>query len=549
MSTDVLSFELDQTIRLIPGYDPFDQAGDCWFDQEAAQNAIDFVQECCTHVKGDLSGTPLMLEDWQKAVFANIFGWKRPDGTRRYREVLIFIPRKNSKTTMAAAIVLLMLFTDGEKGAELYSAAAESDQARLCFEVVQGMIRNEPELEKLCTLLKYSVVFLNKRGQPESSYKAISAEAGTKHGFNIHCVVNDELHAHKTPELTEVLMTGTGSRSQPLVVHLSTSDYEREGSICNDKHDYATKVRNGIIDDPSFLPVIYEASKDDDWTSRDVWAKANPNLNVSISEEYIARECKRAQDDPGYENTFKRLHLNIRTEALCRWLTTLSWDNCEVPGLRIEDYAGEPCFCGLDLSASQDFTAFVPTFPDGEGGIAVFPYFWVPEETARKREIERKIPYSQWERAGLLKLTPGTVVNYDVVRADIVALVDEHRLRVEEIALDSLFQGVDIQRRLDEEDGLPIFAHGQGMLGLALPTKLTKEAIIGGTLKHDGNAILRWMIANTVVQGDAAGNEKPTKEKSAEKIDGVVAMIMGCGRALGGDEHGSMYDTMEVRMV
>lgn len=490
-----------------------------------------------------------MLEDWQKAVFANLFGWKQKDGRRRYREALIFIARKNSKTTMAAAIILLMLFVDGEKGAELYSAAAESDQARLCFEVVQGMIRNEPELEKRCRLLKYSVVFLNDKGQPESSYKAISAEAGTKHGFNIHCVVNDELHAHKTPELTEVLMTGTGSRRQPLVVHLTTSDYEREGSICNDKHDYATKVRDGIIVDAAFLPVIYEASKDDDWTLRETWAKANPNMGISISEEYLARECKRARDDPAYENTFKRLHLNIRTEAACRWLTTLAWDNCQVDGLRIEDYAGCECFCGLDLSASEDFTAFVPTFPEDDGGIAVFPFFWVPEETARKREIERKIPYSVWERAGLLKLTPGTVVDYDVVRADIVKLIDKHRLRVVEIALDRLFQGVDVERHLDQDDGLPVFAHAQGILGMALPTKLTKEAIIGRTLKHDGNAILRWMIANTVVDIDAAGNEKPTKKKSADKIDGVVAMIMGCGRALGGDEHGSMYDTMGVRTV
>ncbi len=542
MSTDVLSYDLAKTIRLIPGYDPFDQAGDCWFDEETAQDAIDFVQECCTHVKGDLAGTALLLEPWQKAVFANLFGWKRPDGTRRYREALIFIPRKNSKTTMAAAIVLLMLYTDGEKGAELYSAAAESDQARLCFEVVQGMIRNEPELTRRAALLKYSTVVGG------SSYKAISAEAGTKHGFNIHCVVNDELHAHKTPELTEVLMTGTGSRSQPMVVHLSTSDYEREGSICNDKNDYATKVRDGLIEDPSFLPVIYEASKDDDWTDPKTWAKANPNLGISISEDYIARECKRAQDDPGYENTFKRLHLNIRTEAACRWITTQAWDNCKTEGLRIEDFAGHQCWCGLDLASTDDFTAFVVAFYDGDE-VIVFPYFWVPEETARKREIERRIPYSVWARQGHLTLTSGRTTAYRDIRYDINNIISENRLAVEEIAADVLFQGLAIAQDLTEEDGLPVIEHRQGFLSMATPTKVTKEAILSGTLRHAGHPVLRWMLSNTVVVSDAAANEKPAKDKSEGKIDGTVAMIMGVGRALGGDETSSMYESMEVRTV
>lgn len=547
MATDVLNYELQQIIRLIPGYDPFAQAGDCWFDEEAALRAIAFVEECCTHVKGELAGTPLILEDWQKAVFANLFGWKRPDGTRRYRETLIFIPRKNSKTTMAAAIVLLVLYTDGEPGADLYSAAAEREQARLCFEVVQGMIRNEPELNAHANLLRYSTEV------GDGVYRAISAEAGTKHGQNAHLVVIDELHAHKTPELTEVLMTGTGSRSQPLVAHLSTSDYEREGSICNTKHDYACRVRDNQGDpaqpghDPSFLPVIYEAEKDDDFTDPKVWAKANPNLGVSISEDYIRRECKRAQEDPAYENTFKRLHLNIRTEAVCRWLTTLAWDRCQAD-IRIEDYAGERCWCGLDLASTDDFTAFAIVFGDMDE-LAVFPYFWVPEETARRVEIERRIPYSVWARDGHLTLTSGETTSYREIRAEINRLVTEYRLQVQEIAADALFQGLQIVQDLGEQDGLPVIEHRQGYLSMATPTKVTKEAILGGRLKHDGHPVLRWMIANTVVQTDDIGNEKPTKKKSEGKIDGVVGTIMGVGRALGGEETGSIYDNQEVRAV
>lgn len=539
MTTDVLSFELANTIRTLPGYDPFDQAGECWFDDEAAQNAIDFVQECCTHVKGELAGSPFMLEDWQKAVFANLFGWKRPDGTRRYRETLIFIPRKNGKTILAAALTLLVLYTDGEPGCEAYSSAAEREQARLCFEIVQGMIRNEPELTKHAKVYKYSILV------GDGSYKALSAEAGSKHGFNAQLLVNDELHAHKTPELTEVLMTGTGARRQPLVVHLTTSDYQREGSICNDKHDYATKVRDGVIDDPSFLPVIYEASKDDDWTERETWAKANPNLGISISEEYIARECQRAQDDPGYENTFKRLHLNIRTEAASRWVTTQAWDNCKMEGLRIEDFAGQPCWCGLDLASTNDFTAFVVAFYDGEK-VTVFPYFWVPEETGEKLQRERRIPYLVWADDDYLTLTPGPTTPYKHIRADINRIVSENKLAVEEIAADMLFQGLAIAQDLTEEDGLPVIEHRQGYLSMALPTKLTKEAILSGTLQHSGHPVLRWMIANTVVQVDPAGNEKPAKDKSEGKIDGTVGMIMAVGRALGGEETGLSYEVRSV---
>lgn len=541
MTTSTLSYELQKTIRLLPGYDPFAQAGDCTFNEEAAGWAIGFVQECCTHVKGEKAGTPLLLEPWQQAIFANLYGWYRPDGLRRYREGFIFIARGNSKTTMAAAIVCCGLYVEDEPGAEIYSSAAEREQARLCFEIVTGMIRNERYMAERANLYKYSIVVGDK------SYKAISAEAGSKHGYNAQLVVNDELHAHRTPELTEVLQTGTGKRRQPLVVHLTTSDYEREGSICNRKHDYASKVRDGVIDDPAFLPVIYEAAKDDDWTDPKVWAKANPNLGISVPEQYLVRECEKAKDDPAYENTFKRLHLNIRTAAFSRWITSEAWDACRQE-MGIVQFAGQKCWCGLDLASTQDFTACVVAFRTDDGA-AVFPYFWVPEETARKREQSARIPYSVWARDGHLNLTPGRITDYDIVRSDINAVVKTHKLNVQEIAADQLFQGLDICRRLADEDGYLVFAHGMGILGLALPTKETKRLILGGQLQHDGNPILRWMMSNVVVQTDAAGNEKPARDKCTDKIDGVVAMIMATGRAVLDEQTGSIYDTQDVKEI
>jgi phage terminase large subunit-like protein len=449
-----------------------------------------------------LAGQQLELQPWQRAIFANLAGWVRPNGTRRYREALVFVPRGNGKTCLAAALLCWGLFLDPEPGAELYSSAAEREQARLCFDAVAGMIRNEPLMEQRAELFKYSIVVGDK------SYKALSADAGSKHGFNVQLLVNDELHAQKTPELTEVLMTGMGKRRQPLVAHLTTSDYEREGSICNTKYDYACKVRDGQIEDPSFLPVIYEAGKDDDWTDPEVWAKANPNLGVSVPLDYLERECKRAQEDPAYENTFKRLHLNIRTEALSRWITSQKWDACRAD-IHLEDFAGEPCYTALDLASTQDFNAFAVVFKR-DGKFFVFLFFWVPEETAAKRERERRIPYSVWARDGHLTLTPGDVSDPETIHQDINALIDKYKLNVREVAVDRMFQGLS-----------------QGMIP---PTKVAKDAILGGTLQHDGNPVLRWMMSNVVVH-PGEGKEYPMKDKSADKIDGAVVLVMAVGRA------------------
>lgn len=587
MATDVLSFDLQKTIRLIPGYDPFAQAGDCTFDEAAAQNVLDFVQECCTHVKGELAVRPLILEPWQQAIFANLWGWKRPDGTRRYREALIFIPRGNAKTTMAAAMINVGLYLDEEPGAELYSAASERDQARLCFEIVEGMICNEPLMADRAELFKYSITVGDK------SYKALSAEAGTKHGFNVQYLVNDELHAQATPDLTEVLMTGMGKRRQPLAIHLTTSDFEREGSICNKKYDYAVKVRDNDGDpskpghDPAFLPVIYEASKEDDWTDPEVWKKANPNYGISVPEEYLQRECLLAREDPGHENWFKRMHLNIRTQAVDQWITMEKWDACRVWGTSIEDFAGKPCWLAIDVASSEDFNAAVFVFrddcdealppgaaaaviaadpimgetalhPSGNGTadseevplhpsvrVAIFPYFWVPRETATRREREKSIPYSAWEAGGHLTLCPEPVIGSARLTRDITQIIDRHKLQVVEMPVDRAFQGLDVILSLVAR-GLEAFAHGQGSLGMIGPTKQTKNLILAGKLKHAGHPVMRWMMNNVVVHpGD--NKEFPMRDKSADKIDGPVAMIMGVGRAVMQPVTSFIYDNEDIK--
>jgi len=528
-----LSIELARTLKQIPGYDPFATAGDCTFDEAAARHALDFIAECCTHVKGELAGQPFKLEPWQQAIIANLYGWIRPDGSRRYREAFIFVPRKNGKSTMIAAIVLYALFCEGEPGAEIYSAAAEREQARLVYEQVAGMIRNEPVLRDSSTIYKYSVVVGG------ASYKAISAEAGSKHGFNSSLVVVDELHAQPNRELVDVLATSMGSRRQPLMIHITTSDFDRE-SICNEKHDYAGKVRDGILEDRSFLPVIYEATTEDAWTDPKVWAKANPNLGISLSEDNLARECQRAQDSPAFENTFKRLHLNIRTEQEVRWLRMASWDACD-GAVEVPD--GGCCWCGLDLAATSDVTAFVAAFRGEDGGYILVPKFWLPQEKAKERDRRDRVPYLTWARQGFITLTEGNVVDYEAIRRDINEFAT--RYTIEGLAADP-WNAYHILRELGEDDGLPVFEHRQGFASMAAPTKEFERAVLDGKIAHGGNPVLRWMASNVTVETDAAGNLKPSKKKSTEKIDGIVASIMAIGRAsLGGEsayeDHGVFY--------
>lgn len=541
--------DLTRDILLLPGYDPHQGAAadGLYFDVKAAKFAVGFIENCCTHIRGELAGQPFTLQPWERGLTANLFGWKRPDGTRRYRETLVFVPRKQGKTTWAASILNYELFCDDEPGAEIYCAASTRDQATLVFSVAAAMARNDKNMSRLSREYRTTRTMIHNRRN--AFYRAIAADARPAYGFNAQCVIVDELHAQMDRELVDALMTSIGARRQPLVIHITTSDYEREGSICNEKHRYASAVRDGLIDDWAFLPCIYEASVDDDWRDPAIWAKANPNLGISIDPEYLARECERAKESPSYENTFKRAHLNIRTESAARWINSDAWEALADQDLKIGDFAREKCWVGLDLANTSDFSAAVFAFAQ-LGVMFVFPFFWVPRESAVQRERTNRIPYSAWQRAGHLLYTEGNTTDYDVIRRDLDAIIREHKFQVQEIAVDRLFQGLDVCRRLAEEDGLPVIEHGQGFLAMALPTKETERVILAGKMAHPDHPVLNWMISNTTVAEDAAGNRKPDKKRSTEKIDGVVAMIMAVGRALAGQGPEScVYNEREMRFV
>jgi phage terminase large subunit-like protein len=525
-------------------------AGDCHFDVAIADRVVGFFPEYLTHIEGQLAGKPFVLEPWQQAIVGCAFGWKRPNGTRRYREIFQYVPRKNGKSTQLGGLINMVAFCDDEPGAQIYSAAAEREQAALVYRQAKGMILNKPELAEL---VKIFATFKSIEYPGGNVYKALSADADTKHGFNTHFVVVDELHAQSNRNLVDVLVTSTGSRRQPMVWYITTADFDRE-SICNEKYTYACTVRDNGGDsskpgyDPSFLPAIFEASIEDDWKDPKTWRKANPNLGVSISEEYLERECKRAQETPTYENTFKRLHLNVRTQNDMKWLDLHKWDASagETKWKELaEELKGRECIGGLDLAATGDLNALCLLFR-GEGAYKAVWRFWMPENAAVKRERKTRIPFRTWANQGLITLTDGDETDYSSIRRDINDLCDIYPIR--ELAVDRLFQGAQLSQDLIR-DGMNVITFGMGFMSMTAPTKELERLVNRGEFHHGGNPVVRWMAGNTAAETDSAGNIKPSKAKSTEKIDGVVAAIMALGRAMVSEEETSVYQNRGILVL
>lgn len=505
-----------------------------FFDEDYAAHAEAFFEQYLRHSKGEWAGQLFVLSPWQREIVRELFGWRRiDDGTRRYRTAYIEIPRKNGKSTFAAGLALYLALCDDEPGAEVYSAAGDKDQASIVFKEASEMVRQCPELSEICDVQTKAIVVPNTT----SVYRVLSAEAFTKHGLNAHGIIFDELHAQPNRELWDVLTTSVGARRQPLTIAITTAGYDKN-SICYELHDYAQKVRDGVVEDPTFLAVIFAADPSDDWTSPATWRKANPNLGVSVSEEYLAAECKKAKELPGYENTFKRLHLNIWTEQETRWIQIRTWDENDLPRRTENELRGKKCFVGLDLSTTTDVAAAVRIFPREDGSFDVYPKFYLPAENAEKRSRRDRVPYPVWIRDGRIRATPGNVIDYDFIKSEILGWSKVYDLR--EVAYDP-WSATQIALQL-EADGATVVPFRQGFASMSEPSKTFEKLVLAKKIRHGGDPVLRWMVSNVAIELDPAGNVKPSKKRSTEKIDGVVALIMGIGRATLPDKNGpSVY--------
>ena len=517
--------QLDEIIRLIPGYDPYRDAEGYRFDSGMAAKAIDFIEQCIVHVKGVRGGTPFLLEPWEKAIIANLFGWKSlATGYRRYTECLVYVPRKNGKSSLAAAIILYMLLVDAEIGAEVYCVASAEKQARIIFDIVKQMIFASPLLRRRTTPFSNGIVAIDPQtGVPTGgTFKAMNSEAASAHGLNPSCIIVDELHAHPDSEFLDALETAVGARKQPLVIHLTTADYNRD-SPCNRKHDRASKVRDGITPDPTFLPVIYEARQDEDWKLESTWRKANPNFGVSVDEAHFRREIQTALDYPTEEARVRRLYLNQKTDTSQFWLSSEDWakGNGKIDHDKL---LGRECFCGLDLSSTSDLTAFVMVFP-GETCVDVLCKFWIPRKKGEKPQSRDKVPYRDWVRDGWIAYAGDDAIDQDVIVEDIKSLSAIYDFR--KIGFDDWNKGM-VPTHLSGF-GLTMVNFGQGYKSMSAPSKLLERLVLTGQLRHGSNPVLNWNSRNVMIDLDAAANIKPNKQKSTGRIDGIVSLIMALG--------------------
>ena len=486
------------------------------FDKKRALRVVNFIERFIVHVKGEWAGQPFILEDWQKKdIIYPLFGTIKKDGTRQYRTCYVEVPKKNGKSTLGAAIALYLLLADDEKGAEVYSAAGDREQARIIFDVASTMVNLNETLKKYLQVYQYSI----REKKYNGFYKVISADAKTKHGFNISGLVFDELHVQPNRELWDTLRQGTAARRQPLTIAFTTAGYDKE-SICYQVHDYAVKVKDGIIKDNTFLPVIYNVPNDADIYSMKVWKQANPNYGKSVKGDFLKVESKRIKNEPSFESTFRRLHLNQWVGTAETWIADEDWIACEGE----PDYTG-PCYAGLDLSAVSDLSAFVLIFPK-ENKISVLPFLFVPEDNIEHRSLKEGIRYNTWAKDGYIISTPGNIIDYDYILNVMVEAWEKYDIQAigyDRYLIDRLAN--KFSRKDIDISEWPLVPVGQGFISQSEPTKDLERWIKSKKLIHDGNPVMRWMLSNVEIETDPAGNIKISKKKSREKIDGIAALI------------------------
>ena len=511
------------------------------FDVQKAEKVKRFIESLC-HTKGKYAGQKFILASWQwEDIIKPLFGTVKENGTRQYRTAYIEVPKKNGKSELAAAIALYLLFADGEQGAEIYSVAADRDQASIVFNVASEMVRKHPVLLKHAKIIDSAKRIIYPK--TASFYRAVSADVPTKHGVNPHGVIFDELHAQPNRELWDIFTTASGTRTQPLFFAITTAGYDTH-SICYEVHNYAMKVLKGVIKDDSFFAYIRCADEKDDWTDKKIWYKANPALGDFRSLEEMEIAFKRAKEVPSFQNAFRRYYLNQWVKQKKRYIDLAKWTACDEK-VEISELEGMKCWAGLDMSSSIDITAFVLVFPYGDSFV-VLPFFWIPEENIWERVKRDKVPYDTWKAQGYIETTEGNVIDYRYIKQRIIQLAEKYN--IQEIAFDRWGMAQMSQELTDE--GFTLVPFGQGFGSMSAPTKELLNLILQRKIIHLQNPVLTWMIDNLVVKQDPAGNIKPDKEKSTEKIDGVVAMIMALDRAIRNKASSkSVYDESGIKTL
>lgn len=499
-----------------------------YFDRDDAQFVIDFFR-VLKHSKGKWAGKPFDLAPWQKFILWVLFGWKRADGTRRFRIAYTEVSRKNGKSTLAAGIGLYLLVADGEAGAEVYSAATKMDQAKIIHQEAIRMVRKSPSLKKRCGICVNNIHV----AATHSKFEPLGADAKTMDGLNPHGATVDELHAHPDGSVWDVLRSAIGARTQPLLFAITTAGFNTQSFCYTEQRDYATKVLDGLIEDDSYFAIIYTLDRGsngellDDWKDESVWLKSNPNLGISVSLDDMREMCKEAESSAAKLNNFLVKKLNIWTTQDIRWIDMEKWQACD-DFVDEKDLEGYPCYAALDLSSNIDISCWGLLFPNIEGKTVFLPRFFIPKDNALARAKRDRVPYLQWIQDGYIFATPGNVIDYEFIDAQIEK--DFQRFDIRLVGIDRW--GFEPRRQRLEALGVPIskmVAFGQGYASMNSPLGSLEKMYYSGDLVHNNNPVLSWMASNMAVKQDPAGNIKPAKDKSSEKIDGMVTLTMSLG--------------------
>lgn len=493
-----------------------------FYDKKSAEKVITFIEKYTTHTKGELFEKPILLEEWQKNDFIKpVFGVKHKlSGLRRYRTVYIEIPRKNAKSTLAAALALYLLMADGEPGAEVYSAAADTTQASIIFGIAKQMVINKKQLSNRAKTFRSSITY-EKTG---SFYKVLSKVAKTKHGFNAHGILFDELHTQTDRELYDVLTTSVGSRRQPLTILLTTAGTDRT-SICWEVHEYARKVNEGIIQDETFLGIIYTAPKELDIFDPKTWKLANPGLGSIKKLAYIEEQANKVRNNPNHENTFRQLDLNQWTSRLDAWIADDVWMKCDKSPIDLKKYYGYNVVLGMDLASTDDTTSLAMVILDeNDNPIAIVPWVWVPEEMVETRFSRGDAQYKNWVQQNVLLVTPGNVTDYRAIAKKVVWI--NENFTIKKFGFDKWNSSQLIIELADIVDADIFDKVEMNISTLSEPTKRFYKLIKKEEINHGGHPVLRWMASNVVTYRDTNENIRPSKQSSSDKIDGIMAVIV-----------------------
>ncbi|MCP4354375.1 MAG: terminase large subunit [Proteobacteria bacterium] len=516
------------------------ERNDIYFSEDAANRFLKF-SALCKYTKGELASQGKNVEFTPQQVYRYwvLMGWLTLDNKRRFRKVYFEVARKNGKSEEAAILCAYLLLFDKEFGAEIYTAATSYKQARLVFdaarEIIKKLSADSEKVKALVTLGKFNVAII----ETNSKLEPISSNDDKQDGLNPHGAVVDEYHAHKDSQLLEVIQTGMGSRSQPMLFIITTAGFEKQYPCYSQERKIATEVLLGVKKDDSLFTVIYTLDEEDDWKDEKTWIKANPNIGITPTWEYMRQQCQQAINQGVHKEVqFKTKNLNIWTNSSMAWITDDKWMQCATP---LPDLTGRECYAGLDLAAVSDMNAYVLVFPplDEHEPVWILPFFWIPKSTIeRKNEIGN---FRQWQRDGFIKECGEDVINQKIILNDILEIHKKYDVKTfafdRFMAYNGLIQGL-------QDEGIEGFEFGQGFVSMSQPTKELEVLTVSKNVAHGGNPVLRWHMGNIELRVDPADNIKIDKAKSREKVDGAVALVMALGvwKAYDEEDGSSIYE-------